>query len=245
MKITHEVQISELDDGFTNSRGALAKLLNQENISITDLKTDLELLNYQHLKNYPGFTLSLSHTKGAGAAVLSKASGILSLGIDIEWQERHLKDEAARFYRHPEDSHYEDKLELWTMKEAAFKALSPRGFPGVLVLSKIIIKEGSFYTNERPEIRGRVETYLKKVDNKNQDEVFKRIEEVLELKIRPAVAMDGGNISLRSFIDGVAEVELQGSCAGCPSSTLTLKQGVERMLVHYVPEVKSVRAVSL
>jgi NFU1 iron-sulfur cluster scaffold homolog, mitochondrial len=54
-----------------------------------------------------------------------------------------------------------------------------------------------------------------------------------------------GNIKLRSFIDGVAEVELQGSCAGCPSSTLTLKQGVERMLVHYVPEVKSVRAVSL
>ena len=86
---------------------------------------------------------------------------------------------------------------------------------------------------------------LKKIDNKNQDEVFKRIEEVLELKIRPAVAMDGGNISLKSFVDGVAEVELQGSCAGCPSSTLTLKQGVERMLVHYVPEVKSVRAVSL
>jgi Fe-S cluster biogenesis protein NfuA len=86
---------------------------------------------------------------------------------------------------------------------------------------------------------------LNKVENKNQDEIFKKIEEVLELKIRPAVAMDGGNISLRSFADGVAEVELQGSCAGCPSSTLTLKQGVERMLVHYVPEVKSVRAVSL
>ena len=86
---------------------------------------------------------------------------------------------------------------------------------------------------------------VKKETTDNKDEVFKKIEEVLELKIRPAVAMDGGNISLRSFIDGVAEVELQGSCAGCPSSTLTLKQGVERMLVHYVPEVKSVRAVSL
>ena len=85
----------------------------------------------------------------------------------------------------------------------------------------------------------------KKEASDNKDEIFKRIEEVLELKIRPAVAMDGGNISLRSFVDGVAEVELQGSCAGCPSSTLTLKQGVERMLVHYVPEVKSVRAVSL
>jgi Fe-S cluster biogenesis protein NfuA len=86
---------------------------------------------------------------------------------------------------------------------------------------------------------------LTKNENKDQSEIFKKIEEVLELKIRPAVAMDGGNISLRSFVDGVAEVELQGSCAGCPSSTLTLKQGVERMLVHYVPEVKSVRAVSL
>jgi Fe-S cluster biogenesis protein NfuA len=86
---------------------------------------------------------------------------------------------------------------------------------------------------------------VKKETSNNKDEIFKRIEEVLELKIRPAVAMDGGNISLKSFVDGVAEVELQGSCAGCPSSTLTLKQGVERMLVHYVPEVKSVRAVSL
>ncbi|MEK0436794.1 MAG: hypothetical protein RLZZ530_760 [Pseudomonadota bacterium] len=86
---------------------------------------------------------------------------------------------------------------------------------------------------------------IQKETSENKDEIFKKIEEVLELKIRPAVAMDGGNISLRSFVDGVAEVELQGSCAGCPSSTLTLKQGVERMLVHYVPEVKSVRAVTL
>jgi len=85
------------------------------------------------------------------------------------------------------------------------------------------------------------------VENKplNFDEIFKKIDEVLELKIRPAVAMDGGNITLRSFKDGVAEVELQGSCSGCPSSTLTLKQGVERMLKHYVPEVQSVKAVSI
>jgi len=85
------------------------------------------------------------------------------------------------------------------------------------------------------------------VENKplNTDEIFKKIDEVLELKIRPAVAMDGGNITLRSFKDGVAEVELQGSCSGCPSSTLTLKQGVERMLKHYVPEVQSVKAVSI
>ena len=86
---------------------------------------------------------------------------------------------------------------------------------------------------------------IKKETSDNKDEIFKKIEEVLELKIHTTVAQDGSNIKIRSFIEGVAEVELQGSCAGCPSSTLTLKQGVERMLVHYVPEVKSVRAVSL
>lgn len=168
MKITHEVQISSDKDAFTNSREALATLLKQEMISVINLKSDLELINYQNLKNFPDYVLSLSHTRGAGAAVLAKKTDYKSLGIDIEWSDRHLKDEASRFYRHPDDSpFYQDKLELWTMKEAAFKALSPRGFSGVLVLSKIIIKDGEFFTHEQPSIRGRVETYLKKVDNKN------------------------------------------------------------------------------
>ncbi len=166
MKITHEVQISSDKDAFTNSREALASLLKQEMISVINLKDDLELINYQNLKKFPDYVLSLSHTKGAGAAVLAKKAEIASLGIDIEWSDRNLKDEASRFYRHPEDSAYENKLELWTMKEAAFKALSPHGFPGVLVLSKIIIKDGEFFTNEQPSIRGRVETHLKNVDNK-------------------------------------------------------------------------------
>ena len=78
-----------------------------------------------------------------------------------------------------------------------------------------------------------------------KDEISKRIEEVLNEKIRPAVAMDGGDIQLKSYKDGVVEVMLKGSCAGCPSSTVTLKQGVERMLKHYVPEVNSVKAVNL
>ena len=72
-----------------------------------------------------------------------------------------------------------------------------------------------------------------------------RIEEVLSEKIRPAVAMDGGDIRLRSFKNGVAEVILKGACAGCPSSTVTLKHGVERMLRHYVPEVSSVEAFDI
>jgi phosphopantetheinyl transferase (holo-ACP synthase) len=167
MKITHEVQISAEKDAFTNSREALARLLqNEAEIKIGDLKTDLELVNYQNLKNFPDFVLSLSHTKGAGAAVLASKSEVSSLGIDIEWSDRSLKDEAARFYKNEQDSVYENKIELWTMKEAAFKALSPLGFPGVLVLSKIIIQDGQFFTNERPEIIGVVKTHLKNVDNK-------------------------------------------------------------------------------
>ncbi|MEK9680377.1 MAG: NifU family protein [Pelagibacteraceae bacterium] len=78
-----------------------------------------------------------------------------------------------------------------------------------------------------------------------KDDVSKRIEQVLNEKIRPAVAMDGGDIRLKSFKDGVAEVELKGACAGCPSSTVTLKHGVERMIKHYVPEVNSVEALNI
>ena len=84
-----------------------------------------------------------------------------------------------------------------------------------------------------------------KEENEFTDEVSIRIEEVLNEKIRPAVAMDGGDIRLKSFKNGVAEVMLKGACAGCPSSTITLKHGVERMIKHYVPEVTSVEAINI
>lgn len=84
-----------------------------------------------------------------------------------------------------------------------------------------------------------------KEESKFTDDISKRIEEVLNDKIRPAVAMDGGDIRLKSFKDGVAEVMLKGACAGCPSSTVTLKHGVERMIKHYVPEVTSVEAYNI
>ena len=84
-----------------------------------------------------------------------------------------------------------------------------------------------------------------KEESRFQDDISKRIEEVLNDKIRPAVAMDGGDIRLNSYKDGVAEVMLKGACAGCPSSTVTLKHGVERMIKHYVPEVNSVEAVNI
>ena len=76
----------------------------------------------------------------------------------------------------------------------------------------------------------------------DSDEVIKKINEVLDTKVRPAVAKDGGDITFKSFNNGIVTVELKGSCSGCPSSIMTLKQGVQNLLCHYVPEVKSVEA---
>ena len=81
-----------------------------------------------------------------------------------------------------------------------------------------------------------------KIDD-NNDEIVNKIIEVLDTKIRPAVARDGGDIKFKSFENGVVKVQLQGSCSGCPSSLMTLKQGVQNLLKHYVNEVKSVEAV--
>ena len=75
-----------------------------------------------------------------------------------------------------------------------------------------------------------------------KDETVKKIMDVLDNKIRPAVARDGGDIKFKSFEKGVVKVELQGSCSGCPSSLMTLKQGVQNLLKHYVKEVNSVEA---
>ena len=75
------------------------------------------------------------------------------------------------------------------------------------------------------------------------NKLIDKINEVLDSKVRPAVAKDGGDITFKSFTDGVVTVELKGSCSGCPSSIMTLKQGVQNLLCHYIPEVKSVEAV--
>ena len=75
------------------------------------------------------------------------------------------------------------------------------------------------------------------------NEIINKINEVLDSKIRPAVAKDGGDITFKSFKNGTVTVELKGSCSGCPSSIMTLKQGVQNLLCHYIPEVKSVEAI--
>ena len=75
------------------------------------------------------------------------------------------------------------------------------------------------------------------------EEIERKIVKILDQKIRPAVAKDGGDIKFREFKNGVVKVQLQGSCSGCPSSKMTLKQGVQNLLCHYIPEVKEVESI--
>ena len=99
-------------------------------------------------------------------------------------------------------------------------------------------------------LKGNNVVVTKKLNEKSEppkidqsSEVVNKINEVLDAKVRPAVARDGGDIKFKEFKDGVVKVQLQGSCSGCPSSTMTLKQGVQNLLCHYLPEVKEVIAI--
>ena len=80
-------------------------------------------------------------------------------------------------------------------------------------------------------------------DSENLNEIEAKIVKILDQKIRPAVARDGGDIKFMEFKNGIVKVQLQGSCSGCPSSTMTLKQGVQNLLCHYLPEVKEVISI--
>ena len=103
----------------------------------------------------------------------------------------------------------------------------------------IISLINDFYSNGKDFVLDK-----KKDDNKiDLSEIEKNIIKILDEKIRPAVSKDGGDIKFKSFKDGVVKVQLQGSCSGCPSSTLTLKQGVQNLLKHYIREVKEVEAI--
>ncbi len=84
----------------------------------------------------------------------------------------------------------------------------------------------------------------KEEDTSGDDEVSAAIRELILTRVRPAVMMDGGDISFERFDDGVVYLRLRGACSGCPSSTVTLKMGIENMLKHYVPEVTEVRSVA-
>ena len=110
------------------------------------------------------------------------------------------------------------------------------------VLKPMVISHLNDYFEKNNEPILGVEKNLKdSISNKN--ETVNKIIQILDTKIRPAVAKDGGDIKFKSFENGVVKVELQGSCSGCPSSLMTLKQGVQNLLKHYIKEVNSVEAV--
>ena len=100
------------------------------------------------------------------------------------------------------------------------------------------------FTAGRPVLLGDpATTAAAPTSEEDEDEVVAQIKELLETRVRPAVAQDGGDIIFHDFEDGVVYLQMQGSCSGCPSSTATLKAGIENMLRHYIPEVVEVRAV--
>ncbi len=98
------------------------------------------------------------------------------------------------------------------------------------------------FTAGRPVLLGDAAESAENVSEEDS-EVVAQIKELLDTRVRPAVAQDGGDIVFQGFEDGVVFLHMQGACAGCPSSTATLKMGIENMLRHYIPEVVEVRAV--
>ena len=100
------------------------------------------------------------------------------------------------------------------------------------------------FSSGLPSVEGSIE--IDELSNNSEDtETIKQIKDLLETRVRPAVAMDGGDITFCSFESGVVTLQMKGACAGCPSSTATLKMGIENMLRHYIPEVTEVRAAEL
>jgi Fe-S cluster biogenesis protein NfuA len=104
-----------------------------------------------------------------------------------------------------------------------------------------------FLTGKNPMFENQENANAKEASETSSEgdsEIVKQIKELIEIKVRPAVAMDGGDIIFHSFENGVVYLVLKGSCSGCPSSTVTLKSGIENMLKHYIPEVEAVEQVS-
>src|SRR6202007_1918922 len=99
------------------------------------------------------------------------------------------------------------------------------------------------FTAGRPGFLPRGDSAVAEPSQEDENEVVSQIKELLETRVRPAVAQDGGDIIFHNFEDGVVYLHMHGSCSGCPSSTATLKAGIENMLRHYIPEVVEVRAV--
>jgi Fe-S cluster biogenesis protein NfuA len=100
------------------------------------------------------------------------------------------------------------------------------------------------FTSGRPVLLATAaDNAMAEAGSEDENEVVSQIKELLETRVRPAVAQDGGDIIFHDYEDGVVYLHMQGACSGCPSSTATLKAGIENMLRHYIPEVTEVRAI--
>ncbi len=99
-----------------------------------------------------------------------------------------------------------------------------------------------FFVAKKPVMLSSKKTNIE-AGNPDDSELVKQIRELIDTRVRPAVAQDGGDIIFHNFSDGIVQLELHGSCSGCPSSTITLKNGIENMLKHYIPEVIAVEAI--
>lgn len=123
-----------------------------------------------------------------------------------------------------------DFITVAKQADASWQVLKPQ------ILAAIM----DHYTSGQPLLTGEQAA----VSDEEDSEIVTQIKELLETRVRPAVANDGGDIIFRAFEDGVVYLHLQGSCAGCPSSTATLKHGIENMLRYYIPEVQAVEAIN-
>ena len=144
----------------------------------------------------------------------------------------------------------------------AKKLFDVEGVVGVFLGSDFITitkKEDFLWEHIKPALLGTIMDFLQsgeEILSKNTEEsihethegphseIVKKITDLLDTRVRPAVAQDGGDITFQSFQEGIVYLHMQGACAGCPSSTMTLKMGIENLLKHYIPEVTEVRPVA-
>ena len=144
----------------------------------------------------------------------------------------------------------------------AKKLFDVEGVVGVFLGSDFITitkKEDFLWEHIKPALLGTIMDFLQSgeeiLNNESRDssheihegpdsEIIKKITDLLDTRVRPAVAQDGGDITFQSFQEGIVYLHMQGACAGCPSSTMTLKMGIENLLRHYIPEVTEVRPVA-
>ena len=140
-----------------------------------------------------------------------------------------------------------DFLTITKKNDATWLKLKPE--IQAIIMDFFVSERPIFYAKNEPEQGQKNESQSPinakgdEKDGEEDSEIVKQIKELIEIKVRPAVAMDGGDITFHSFEDGIVKLVLKGSCSGCPSSTITLKNGIENMLKHYIPEVEMVEQV--